>query len=344
VGVALLVLTVVAAIVGPDSAAANVAPVAVLVIWWVGLPIACLLAGDVMRAINPFVAMVSLLDRRTHTRDTTDAPAWTGAAFLAAFAWFFIAYHRPGSPRALAVFLIAYAVAAVLAGLRWGRGWLATGEGFGALSAGVALLSPRRRHADRPPGLAALMVVWIGATTFDAFTSTPFWADVLGSSQGWSRTLLNTVGIVWLTAIVAAVYLVALRVADRGDSDEPTASLREPLGAALVPLAFGWFLAHDLSLLLVEGQNFIALLSDPIGKGWDLFGTVHQTIDYDIVESRLVRWSQLGLLAAGHVVAVPIAHDVALRLVSRRAAMRATWAVAAAVAGSAIASALLVLG
>jgi hypothetical protein len=180
-GLAVFGLALVAAIVGPDSAAANVAPVAVLVIWWVGLPIACLVAGDVMRVVNPFIAVVSLLDRRGGGRDAPTAPAWTGAAFLGAFAWFFIAYHRPGSPRALAVFLIAYALAAVLGGLRWGRAWLATGEGFGALSAGVALLSPRRRNAARPPGLAALMVVLTGATAFDAFTSTPFWVDVLGS-------------------------------------------------------------------------------------------------------------------------------------------------------------------
>src|SRR5688500_17832502 len=131
VGLALLGLVLVAAIIGPDSGAANVAPVAVLVIWWVGLPIACLVLGDVMRAINPLVAVVTLLDRRTAPRDDAPAPTWTGAAFLAAFAWFFVAYHRPGSPRALAVFLVAYALAAVVGGLRWGRQWLASGEGFG---------------------------------------------------------------------------------------------------------------------------------------------------------------------------------------------------------------------
>ncbi|MGH9274047.1 MAG: hypothetical protein ACRDZU_05300 [Acidimicrobiales bacterium] len=344
VGLALFALVLVAAIVGPDSGAANIAPVAVLVIWWVGLPILCLLLGDVMRAINPFDAIVGLLDRRTNERDPEEAPSWTGAAFLAAFAWFFIAYHRPGSPRALAVFLLAYALAAVLGGLRWGRSWLVTGEGFGALSAAVALLSPGGRTGARPPGVTPLIVVWLGSTTFDAFTSTPFWVDVLGTSQGWTRTLLNTVGLVWLTAIVAGVYLVALRIAERADSDAPTTSLVEPLGVALVPLALGWFLAHDLTLLLFEGQNFYALLSDPIGEGWDLFGTIHHTIDYRVVQATWVRWSQVGLLAAGHVAAVVIAHDVALRLVRRRAAMRTTWALATAATGSIVAGALMVLG
>lgn len=343
VGVALFALVLIAAIVGPDSGAANIAPVAVLVMWWVGLPIVCLLLGDVMRAVNPFDAVVALVDRRAR-EPHADAPSWTGAAFLAAFAWFFVAYHRPGSPRALAVFLGIYALAAIAGGVRWGRAWLATGEGFGALSAAVARLSPWGRATRTPPGLTALMVVWIGSTAFDAFTSSPFWIDVLGTSQGWSRTFLNTVGMVWLTTIVAGVYLVALRLVERTEDETASPSLAAPLGIALVPLAVAWFLTHDLTLLLFEGQNFYALLSDPIGEGWDLFGTINHTIDYGLFQARWVRWTQVGLLAVGHVAAVVIAHDVALRLVRPRAAMRTTWAVAAAIAVSIVAAALLVLG
>lgn len=343
VGVVLLVLVFVAALVGPDSAAANVAPVAVLVVWWVGLPILCLVAGDVMKAINPFVGIVGVLQPGQERMERRPAPAWTGPAFLLAFAWFFIAYHRPGSPRALAVFLAAYLLAAVLGGLVWGRRWLATGEGFGALSAAVALLSPWRRHTAAPPGLAALMVVWLGSTAFDAFTSTPFWVDVIGTSQGWSRTFLHTVGLAWMIAVVAGIYLGVLRLAARSDEEVPT-SIAAPLGLALVPLAVGWFLAHDLTLLLFEGQNFIALISDPIGEGWDLFGTITRTIDYGLVQATWVRWVQLALLAVGHVAAVVLGHDLALQLVRRRAAMAITWGLAAAGVISVVAAALMVLG
>jgi hypothetical protein len=344
IGVALLGLVLLAAIVGPDSGAANIAPVAVLVIWWVGLPLACVLLGDVMRAINPFDAVVAIVDRRADGPREDEAPSWTSAAFLAAFAWFFVAYHRPGSPRSLAVFLVVYVLAAISGGLLWGRAWLATGEGFGALSAAVARLSPRGRATPTPPGLTALMVVWIGGTAFDAFTSTPFWVDVLGTSQGWTRTFLNTVGLIWLTTIVAGAYLVALRVAERTADDDSGPSLVGPLGIALVPLALAWFVAHDLTLLLFEAQNFYALLSDPIGEGWDLFGTINHTIDYGLVQARWVRWAQVGVLALGHLSAVVIAHDVALRLVRRRTAMRSTWAVGAVAVCSIVAGALMVLG
>lgn len=282
-----------------------------------------------------------------------EAPAWTSAAFLGAFSWFFLAYHRPGSPRALATFLVTYSLVAIGAGLRWGRAWLATGEGFGGLSAAVARIGLRRPAGPAPAGTAALMIVWIGGTAFDAFTSTPFWVDILGTSRGWTRTLLNTVGLVWLTAIVAGAFLVVVRLAEHGratsPADAPTSEtdppmrLTVPLGVALVPLATGWFVAHDLTLLLSEGQNFWALLSDPLGKGWDLFGTFNHTIDFRVVQAGWVRWSQLALLVAGHVGAVVLLHDTALGLLRRRPAMRTTWAMAVAATGSITAAALLVL-
>lgn len=341
VGVALLALSLVAAIVGPDSGAANIAPVAIFIMWWIGLPIACLLLGDVMARVNPFVFVVGILNRRSTERDGT-GPSWTAAAFLGAFVWFFVAYHRPGSPRAVAVFVIAYSITAIGLGLRWGTRWLATGEAFGAISAAVALLSPWRRRTSPPPGLTALAIVWIGSTAFDGFTSTPFWADILGSSTGWQRTFLNTVGLVWLTAIVAGVHLGAQRLVQRGGgNDEP--DLLDEVGVALIPLAVGWFLAHDLTLLLLEGQNFWALLSDPIGRGWDLFGTIGDTIDYTISRATWVRWAQIGALALGHIAAVVIGHDTALRHTSARRAMQVTWGLALAATVSVVSSALVVL-
>ena len=190
----------------PDSSAANLAPWLVPVVWWVGLPIVCLLLGDVVRHLNPFVP------RRRPPRPrprrptrTRRCPTWTAAAFLAAWSWYLLAYHRPGSPRALAVFLVVYALAAVAGGLSVGPG--------------VARARARRSGRCRPPspasgcagwrssppvlGAAALMIVWIGGTAFDGFTYRPFWQDVLGTSIGWTRTLLNTAGVLWITAIVA---------------------------------------------------------------------------------------------------------------------------------------------
>ena len=131
VGLVLFAAVLVAAVVGPDSAAANIAPVTVFVIWWVGLPLLCLVLGDVMRAINPFLALVAVVGRRDGSNAAGDGPVWTAAGFLGAFAWFFIAYHEPGSPRALAVFLGLYASSP------WSAAWCGDAVGWPPARASV---------------------------------------------------------------------------------------------------------------------------------------------------------------------------------------------------------------
>ena len=360
--VALLLLAgvVIAALAGEDLQAANVAPVTVSVIWWVGLPLVCLLAGDVLRFANPFVPLVAALERVLPARAAPDRvappPAWTAGVLLVAFRWTYLAYYRPGSPRAVAVAVLAYTAVAVAGGWWWGRGWLATGEAFGALSRATGGLL-RGRLALPARALAALSVAWLGVTAFDAVGATGFWADVLGSRRGWGRTLLDTVGLVWVTAIVAVVAAGVARaigartVAAPGateaevDDDGPRwpAWIVGLVGAAVLLLAIGWFVAHDLTLLLFEGQNFVILLSDPLGRGWDLFGTLDHDVSLDVVRAGWVRVVQLAALLAGHVGAVVVAHDAALAHVGRRRGMVATWAVAALAAASAVAAALLVL-
>jgi hypothetical protein len=345
IGLLLLAGVVYAALAGPDSNAANIAPTALFPIWFVGLPIVCLLAGDVMRAINPFVPLAALGERLVPPREGARpaSPAWTSAAFLAAFIWYFTAYYRPGSPRSLAVFLVAYGLLVLVGARIWGRAWLADGEGFAGVSAAVARIGLRRRASLVPRGTATLMLVLIGGTAFDAFVGTPFWVDIRGTSQEWTRTLIDTVGLLWLTAIAAGAYLLVVRLAERGQSDDADARLTEPFGMALVPLAMGWFLTHELTLLLTEGQNFYALLSDPLGKGWDLFGTVNHTPNYSLVLGRWVRWTQLAVAVVGHGAAIVLLHDLALDHLRRRPAMLTTWAMAVVASASITGAALLVL-
>ena len=82
---------------------------------------------------------------------------------------------------------------------------------------------------------------------------------------------------------------------------------------SLVPIALAYQIAHYYTLLLVQGQGIIALLSDPFGWGWNLLGTAGYRVNAGLIGAAFAWYSQVGLIVVGHVVAVYLAHVIALR-------------------------------
>jgi hypothetical protein len=82
---------------------------------------------------------------------------------------------------------------------------------------------------------------------------------------------------------------------------------------SLVPIALAYHLAHYLSFLLIVGQYMIPLASDPFGFDWDLFGTSRYFVNIGIVNARFVWITSVIAIVTGHIVAVWLAHVVALR-------------------------------
>jgi hypothetical protein len=62
----------------------------------------------------------------------------------------------------------------------------------------------------------------------------------------------------------------------------------------------------------------IGLFSDPLGWDWDLFGTAGYEINPGIIGADTVWYLQVALIVSGHVIAVYLAHLVALRLFEDR--------------------------
>ena len=129
------------------------------------------------------------------------------------------------------------------------------------------------------------------------------------------------------------------------DAADARTAVTNLFGVALLPVAIGWFLAHDLTLLLFEGQNFIALALRPARPGLGPLRhhrPLRSTTGID--HRRLGPVGAAAALLAGHVGAVVLAHDGAIARLGRRRGMRVTWTVAGAAAVSVVAAALLVLG
>jgi hypothetical protein len=225
--------------------------------------------------------------------------------------------------------------------------WLERGEAFSVYFSMFASLSPweardgrlgRRRPLSGAsawvgavPGSVALILVTIGATTYDG-ASEGVLADAIETVKGWFADLglgplavLRVTGTLFLVAVigfVAAVYWAGIAgmhtvrgaLGDRS-SQPATAELARRFAHAFIPIALAYLLAHYFSLFVFQEQaQFGYLLSDPLGDGSDLFGTASSGIDYSVLSANAIWYVQVGTLLVGHVVALGLGHDRALEV------------------------------
>jgi hypothetical protein len=236
--------------------------------------------------------------------------------------------------------MTGYSVVVLAGAARFGRTWLRTGETFAVLYGLLSLISPFFRDDDgrlrvRVPftglatlharrGTVAFVCVLLGSTGFDGIERSQWWRDIVGNKVGWDRTMINTLGMVWIIAMVAIAYVAAsMAAAYLGGLDLSSAPNR--FVASLIPIALAYAVAHYFSLFMIEGQSAIALISDPFGRGWDLFGTATNVVDLAIVSTSTIAWVQVGAIVIGHVAGVVVAHDIAVEAMPSRLAVRSQY-------------------
>lgn len=333
---------------GNVNGAANIAGDAFLIWFWVGLQMLSFLVGDVWRVFNPYLTIAdSFAWLRARIAGGTLAPveATTGptlfpaVAAVFAYLWFELAYHSTDSPRSIAVFLTVYSVVMLGGAAVRGRGWVRSADGFSVLFTTLAAMAPLARDEGRlrlrpplaglarlpdVPGTVSLVLVVLGSTTFDGFTRSSLWLDIGGGRIGWSRTFASTIGLLVIIGLVAMAYAIAVSAMASITGDEP-AVLSRVFGPSLVPIAAAYAVAHYFSLLVLDGQRMIIRISDPAGRGWDLFGTADYAIDWTLVSPDTIAWIQTLAIAVGHVLAVAMAHDVAVARWPHRLAVRSQY-------------------
>ena len=122
--------------------------------------------------------------------------------------------------------------------------------------------------------------------------------------------LVNVTGLVLFIAGILATYLVAVAAAERLGGVRR--SLIPDFVLPLVPIAAAYMVAHYFTLAVIQGQFIVTLISDPFGKGWDLFGTADFAPNLALVSPQTVWYVQFGALVVGHVAGLAVAHDRAV--------------------------------
>ena len=365
VGVAMLALTIDAAFRGNPEVASNLAPFAAFLLVWVGAAVASALVGDLWATVNPVATLTRLAGRiRPSVRpgiEPEPAPAGEAISLLGivVFLWMELAFHRGAAPPTVGAYAVLYTVALVAGAMIYGPAWARRADGLSVLFRTISALAPLHKDAkgtlrirypvtglagmSMGPGTVRLVLVVIGATTFDGFSRSSLWLDIVSNRSGWELTAVNSGGLVFGIGVVMALYRVAIAAMARM-TGEPEHELGDLFGPSLVPIMVAYTVAHYFSFLVFEGQNLIRLASDPYGSGWNLFGTAGWQVDYTILSTGAIAWTQTVAIALGHMVAVLVAHDRALERFPPEMAVRSQYPMLAAMIAFTIGGLLLLLG
>jgi hypothetical protein len=212
------------------------------------------------------------------------------------------------------------------------------------------------------PGLVAVLSILLGATAFDGISSSSWWGDLAAGRGELGAMALGTAGLAVVTGLVAGSYLLAARasaaLAGRpaaqpvgAGAPVPPVEDRAPAGAevagwfahSLVPIAAGYTIAHYFSLLVWQGQAGYILASDPLGRGWDLFGTISWQIQLDTIPPTTIAVVQVAAIVLGHLFGVVAAHDRAVAVFGAERARRSQYPLIAVMVAFTLAGIALLL-
>ncbi len=316
----------------------NPLPYAIYVLFWVGLVPLSLLFGPVWRLVNPLRTIHLLLAAITRIpadRGLLPLPQWLGywpaALSLLSFVWLELASPNGAAVTVLLWYFAIYAAIHLGAAILFGQRWFATGDGFEAYSTVVGTLAPLGRRDDGrlvlrnpldgaatvgpSPGIVALIAVLLGSTFFDSISGSADWTRAIQRAPV-PAALISTLGLLVMIGIVALTFVGATMLAGRvgNQGRKPVPGL---LAHTVIPIVVGYVIAHYFSLLLFQGQQAVAMLSDPL----DASATVSDAVNYGLITATGIAAIQVIAIVVGHVLAVISAHDRSVALFPRSEAV-----------------------
>jgi hypothetical protein len=318
-------------------------------VWmWVGLVPLSLLFGPFWRATNPLRSLhrgLCVIARTDPRVGLAKLPAgvgiWPAAVALFGFGWLELVQPDRATLTVLRVWALAWIVVLVLGAVVFGERWIGAADPFETYSCVVAQLSPLRRVGAKlrlvnplaglnqwrpPPGAAAVVSVLLGNTAFDSFANTSWWIQTAQSSS--VPIFWATGGLLGMSVLVLVTFSLAATAMAPFSSDRSRRFFDYPrlMAGSVVPIAIGYAVAHYATLLIVEGQRTAINMSDPLGRGWNVFGSAEMGVNSAVFDHPTgVACVQLGAILTGHIVGIVAAHEKALSVLRPTAALAGQW-------------------
>lgn len=329
---------------GDQNSAFNMLPTVVWVLFAVGIPFVSAFLGNVWSVVDPLKTLfeyVQALLRRLRV-NFVEQPwsatwgVWPAFALFFAFRWIENVSLDSATPFPLAMFVLMYMLVTFTGMALFGKEtWLKNGDPFSVFFSFLSRFSITEvRGVDgktelylRPPAVGllqgevsvsqtAFVLLMLSSVAADGMLSTPLFQNLFRSllDVGLPWSIVGTAGLASLFVVFTAVYAGFSLLTKTISSDRATTlEMARRFIYSLLPISIAYEIAHYLSILVVEGQRILYLVSDPFGKGWNLFGTANYEISYTVLNLKMLWNVQVALIVIGHVIAVIIAHAIAER-------------------------------
>ncbi len=364
VSVLVLALFVLAGLLGSQEIPENILPTMFWLVVWVVVPLSAGVLGDWTGPANPFAAITRaagtpavrrLVLGRLEPLAWSPRHAWWISAGIYALVVVgeLIVNGVATAPRVTAVALVAYALLCAAGGVLVGAdAWTSRAEMFTVVLATWGRLGFWRFRAagrrgfgsglDMPfeasPGRVVGVLLLLVSVSFDGLLSTPQWSRLTaGLPEAWAPgthgyELFATLAFAALTVCTLALFGIFAAGAGRA-AGRRMGVVRTLTGLlpSLLPIAFGYLLAHYLQYVLINGQLLLPLLGNPVGsESWPLHLPYPFNDQYEvatgIMPTSVVWYVQIIVIVLAHIAAVVLAHrHLAVSAPAARQARRSEW-------------------
>jgi hypothetical protein len=344
IGVASLLATLITGMFGSSNSVLNPSEYLVWIYFWAGLVIVSGLVGNLWYLVNPWSAIYDVVNRMVRMRPVWKLPAsvgvWPATAAYFAFACLELTSGMANRPWLVAVVAVVYSVITLAGMFLFGRDdWLEHCEGFTVLLDIVGRFSPIEAERDeagriammyvRPWGVGLLkpspagwdrvvfVILMLSTLAFDGITWTPAWQSFTVDLEpiwlpmgAFGFFFVRTLGLTLLSIAFLLVFITFMElVIYLGKRRVDLTATISAFALTLVPIALVYNAAHNYSYVVLQSQNLIPLLNDPLALGWHLWPAVAGfKPSFALAQASTVWYAQVVLIVVGHVIAVYLAH------------------------------------
>jgi hypothetical protein len=339
VGIFIFITSIYIAFFGSADYSQNAVPGLFWAVFLLGIAYISTVIGGLWRSLNPFEGLVrSCLRIIKRSEGIIEYPRWLG--YYPALIWFFcllwlelLSGGYAAIPAVLGGVCVGYFCISLIGSYVFGvNAWFTYADFFNVFFGFIGRCAPFQLRenglqvvapgenliSESPAHSSALLFIllMLSSTAFDGLQDTQIWWNILYAYP--IQMNMYTVEKLFVLASSPFLFLSffwlmvsAMKYVARLSQATTTLMLR--YAYSLIPIAIAYNVAHYFTFLVNEVQLLAAQLSDPLGRGWDLFGTVHHKVNIGLIGAETVWYIQCWAIVVGHVFATYVAHRITIK-------------------------------